>query len=84
MNKLISEKSRVFISLDGPSETGKLELICNWLKIRTFQQTLYRIYFFYQHSQPLYDVMQKEIENLEFVQGVNFEYFDSLKNNGSK
>ena len=27
--------------------------------------------------------MQKEIENLEFVQGVNFEYIDSLKNNGT-
>ena len=23
--------------------------------------------------------MQKEIENLEFVQGVNFEFIDSLK-----
>ena len=28
--------------------------------------------------------MQKEIENLEFVLGVNFEFFDSLKNNGTK
>ena len=28
--------------------------------------------------------MQKEIENIEFVQGVNFEYIDSLKNNGTK
>ena len=28
--------------------------------------------------------MQKEIENLEFVQDVNFELNDSLKNNGSK
>ena len=28
--------------------------------------------------------MQKEIENLEFVQGVNFELIDSLKNNGAK
>ena len=28
--------------------------------------------------------MQKEVENLEFVQGVNFEFIDSLKNNGSK
>ena len=27
--------------------------------------------------------MQKEIENLEFVRGVNFEFIDSLKNNGS-
>ena len=28
--------------------------------------------------------MQKEIENLEFVRGVNFEFNDSLKNNGTK
>ena len=28
--------------------------------------------------------MQKEIENLEFVQGVNFECIDSLKNNGTE
>ena len=28
--------------------------------------------------------MQKEIANLEFVQGVNFEFMDSLKNNGTK
>ena len=28
--------------------------------------------------------MQKELENLEFVNGVNFEVIDSLKNNGTK
>ena len=28
--------------------------------------------------------MQKEIENLEFVQGVNFAFKDSLKNNRTK
>ena len=28
--------------------------------------------------------MQKEIENLEFVQGVDFDFIDSLKNNGTK
>ena len=28
--------------------------------------------------------MQKEIKNLEFVRGVNFEFSDSLKNNGKK
>ena len=28
--------------------------------------------------------MQKEIENLEFVQGVNFDFIDSVKNNGTK
>ena len=28
--------------------------------------------------------MQKESKNLVFVQGVNFEFIDSLKNNGTK
>ena len=84
MNKLISTKIRVFISLVGPSETGKSQLIYNWLKNGTFQPKFDKIYFFYQHSQPLYDVMQKEFENLEFVQGVNFEFIDSLINNGTK
>ena len=28
--------------------------------------------------------MQKEFENLEFVQGVNFEFIDLLKNHGTK
>ena len=84
MNKLISTKNRVFISLVGPSETEKWQLIYNWLKNGTFQPKFDKIYFIYQHSQPLYDVMQKEIENLGFVQGGNFEFIDSLKNNGTK
>ena len=84
MNKLISTKNRVFISLVGSTETGKSQLIYTWLKIGTFQPKFDKIYFFYQHSQPLYDVMQKEIENLVFVRGVNMEYFDSLKNNNTK
>ena len=84
MNKLMSTKNRVFISLVGPSETGKLQLIYNWLKVGTFQPKFDKIYIFYQHSQPLYDVMQKEIENLDFVQGVNFEFIDSLRNNSTR
>ena len=28
--------------------------------------------------------MQKEIEKLQFVQSLNFEFIDSLKNNGTK
>ena len=30
------------------------------------------------------DVLPKEIENFEFVRGVNFEIIDSLKNKGTK
>ena len=37
MNKLISSKNRVFFSVVGPSETRKLQLIYNWLKVETFQ-----------------------------------------------
>ena len=84
MNKLIYTTICVFTSLVGPSETGKSQLIYNWLKIGTFKPKFDKKYMFYQQSQPLYDVMHKEIENLVFVQGVNFELIDSLKNNGAK
>ena len=37
MNKIISTKERIFISIVGPSGSGKLHLIFDWLKIGTFQ-----------------------------------------------
>ena len=49
-----------------------------------FNKKMIKITFFYQHSQPLYDVPQKEFESLAFVQGVNFYFIDSIKNNGIK
>ena len=84
MNKLISTKNRFFISLVGPLESGKSQVFHNWLKIGTIQPKFDTINFFYQHSQSLYDVMQKKLENLEFLQGANFEFIDSLKNNGTR
>ena len=68
MNSLPPTKNRVFTPLVGPSETVKSQLIYNWLKFGTFQPKFDKIYFFYQQSKPLYDVMPKEIENLEIVQ----------------
>ena len=50
----------------------------------TPQQKFDGIYFFYQHSQPLYDVMKKEIDNIEFVEGANFEFVNSLLNSVTK
>ena len=79
MKKLIFTKNHVFISLVGPIETGKSQFIYNWLNIGTFTQPTLS-----QHSQPLYDVMQEEVEYLEFVRGANVEFSDSLKNNGTK
>ena len=71
MDKLVLRKNRVLLSLVGSSETGKSKLIQNWLQIEMCQPKCERIYFCYQHSQPLCDVMQIENENLEFVQSVN-------------
>ena len=84
MNILISLKNHIFISLVGPSDSGEMYLIHEWLKVGTFQAKFDKIYFFYQHPQPLYDVMQREIDNLEFVQGVHFEFINSLNNNATK
>ena len=57
-----------------------LQLVKNWNNSTKVWQNL----LFYQLSQHLYDVMQKKIENLEFVRGVNFEFIDSLRNNCTK
>ena len=84
MNKLISTENRIFMSLVGPSASGKTYLVHEWLKVGTFQPKFDKKFFFHQHPQPLYDLMQKENDNLEFVQGVYFEIINSLKNNGTK
>ena len=84
MNKLISTKNRVFISLVRPGESGKSQFIYQWLKNDTFQPKFDKFLFFYQHFQPLYVVMLKEIENIEFVQRVNLVLIDSLENTGTK
>ena len=78
MIMLIASKNRVFISFVGPSETRKLQLIYNWLENGTFQPKLNKI-IPYQSSQPLYTVMQREIESVKFIQSVKFEFIDSLK-----
>ena len=59
-------------------------MIHEWLKVGTFQPEFKKINYFLQHPQPLYLVMQKGIDILEFGQGVHFEFINSLKNNGSK
>lgn len=72
------------MSMVGPSESGKTQLIYEWLINDTFQPKFDKIYFFYQYYQPLYDKMQGEVANIEFIQGVNFELIESLSNNGTK
>ena len=46
MNKLISTKNRIVITLVGPSDSGKTYLFHEWLKVGAFQPKLDKIYFF--------------------------------------
>ena len=84
MNKIISTEERIFISLVGPSGSGKSRLIFDWLRVGTFQPKFDKIYYFYQYYQSLYGLLRKEIENIEFIQGVDFEFIENLPNNGTK
>ena len=67
----------------GPLETGKLQLIPIRQKNGTFHSKFDKIDFFI-NIPNLFTIYAKEIENLEFVRGVNFEIIDSLKNNFTK
>ena len=83
MNKIISTKERVFISLVGPIESGKSHLIFELLKIGTFQPKFDKTFFyFYQHYHFLYGQLQRK--NLKFIQVVDFELIENLPNNGTK
>ena len=82
MNKLISTKQRIFISLVGPSGSGKSDLIFDWLKIGTFQPAFNKKIYFHQHCQPLHSRMQRK--NHTLVQGVDFDLIENLTNNGTK
>ena len=82
MNKIISTKERVFISLVRPNGSGKSHLIFEWLKIGTIQPKFDKIFYFYHYYQPLYGQMQRK--NLKFIQGVDFELIEILPKNGTK
>ena len=70
----------IVCSVRDEKVTHSLKLAQNW----TFQPKLDKIYFFCQLSRRLYDIMQRKLESLECVQGLDIEFIDSLKNNGTK
>ena len=66
MIKSISKKKTRFYIISRSFRDEKVTFFYNWLKNGIFYSKFHKNFFFYQHSQTLYDVMQKEIENLEF------------------
>ena len=81
MNKIISTKERIFISLIELSGSGKSHLYFDWLKIGNFQPTFDKIFYFYQHYHPLDSQLQRK--NLKFIQRVDFDLIENLPKNGT-
>ena len=54
----------------------------DWLKTGTFQPAFDKIFYFYQHYQPLYGQLQRK--NLKFIQRVDFDLIENLPKNGTK
>ena len=77
MNKIISFKERIFISLVDPSGSEKSHLVFDWLKIGTVQPAFDSNFY-----QLLYNQMQRK--NSKFIQGVDFDSIESLRINGTK
>ena len=83
MNKVISTKERVFMALVGPSGSGKSFLIHNMLTSRVFLPCFDRIFYFYKYFQPLFDTMMQEIDNIEFIESIDFDLIKNLPNDGT-
>ena len=75
------KKSRLY-NVDWSMRDGQVTTCLQLAQKRNVTTKNWQILLFYQHSQPPCDDMQKKIENLEFVQCENFDFTDSLKNNG--
>ena len=83
MNKIIPTDERCFISLVGPSGSGKSQLIYELLKNGTFQPPFDKIFYFYKHFQPLYKDMIRDISSIEFIQCIDFDMINNLPNDGT-
>ena len=69
------------MSLVGPSGSGKTRLIFEMLRVGTFQPAFDKILYFYHFDQQIFRLMQKEIDNIEFISSLDFELINNLPTN---
>lgn len=81
MNKRIDTNERVFMSVVGPSGCGKTQLIFDMLSRDIFKPHYNKIYYFYQHEQPIFNRF-RGFHNIEYINGVDFEMIKNLPSNG--
>ena len=85
MNKVIPTDNHVFMSLDGPSGSGKTTLLYKLLTLPVFQPRYQSVIFFYQHYQEAYEKLKRDVEEIEFVQGLDFDLINqSFTHDGKK
>ena len=83
MNKIISTKERFFVSLVGPSGSGKSLLIHEWLTNGIFQPEFDNFLLLSTISISLWFNVQRR-KKIDFIKGVDFEFIQILPNNGTK
>jgi len=81
MDKRIDTNQRVFMSLVGPSGCGKTYMIFEMLRKNVFKPVFDKIIYFYQHDQSIF--RDNDLQNLEYIQGVNFEMINNLPADGT-
>ena len=82
--QIVYAKSRIVLSSVGPSDTEMSQLNWNWLENGRFYARIDEFDFSKSKFAAPLRCYAKKIENPEFVQGVNIEFIDSLKDNGRK
>ena len=78
MNKTIDTSDRLFMSIVGPSGSGKTRLIFDMLANNVFQPNFQKVFYFYQHDQPIYNQLRSNANSIEFVQGIDFDMINNL------
>ena len=83
MNKIIStNEGTFFVSLIGPSGSGKSHVFFDWLTIGTFKPAFDKFFYFIKIINL--SIVKCKEENLDFIQGVEFNLIKNLANNGTK
>ena len=74
MNKIISTKDRLFMSVSSPSGCGKTDLVFEMFLRGTFHPSYNKVLCFYLHDQPNYpSFVSHDKFGIKFIQLSSFE-----------
>ena len=79
MNKIISTSDILFMAICGPSGRGQTKIIFQTLPKNTFFSNFKSIYYFYQHDQPKFQTMERNL-NPYFTKFPGSDFISQLEN----